>query len=142
MTCWRRSRLNPRKWKVQAQNTKAAQVAAALGSSAAKPQSLHELLVPLGSRGAEAIEELAALVHHAAQPAPPATLTPASSTITVPSACRRRIGTCFQGLGNADSDIGPVRRGDEHSPFKSMTYECGASRRPVTCVEDCARLRP
>src|SRR5256885_17241718 len=75
MTCWRRSRLNPRKWKVQAQNTKAAHVAAALGFSAAKPQSLDELLVLLGLRGSEVIEELAALVHHLDEPAPRGMIT-------------------------------------------------------------------
>src|SRR6266513_4730610 len=75
MTCWRRSRLNPRKWQVQAQNTKAARAAAALGFSAAKPQSLDELLVLLGLRGSEVIEELAALVHHLDEPAPRGMIT-------------------------------------------------------------------
>ena len=42
---------------------------AALGFSAAKPQSLDELLVLLGLRGSEVIEELAALIHHLDEPA-------------------------------------------------------------------------
>ena len=43
---------------------------AALGFSTAKPQSLDELLVLLGLRGSEVIEELAALVHELDEPAP------------------------------------------------------------------------
>ena len=43
---------------------------AALGFSTAKPQSLDELLVFLGLRGSEVIEELAALVHELDEPAP------------------------------------------------------------------------
>src|SRR5438034_10218464 len=41
----------------------------------------------------------------------------ASSTIAMPSAGQRRIGTRFLGPGCADSDIDPLRRGGEHSPF-------------------------
>jgi hypothetical protein len=48
---------------------------AALGFSTAKPQSLDELLVLLGLRGSEVIEELAALVHELDQPAPRGVIT-------------------------------------------------------------------
>jgi hypothetical protein len=48
---------------------------AALGFSAAKPQSLDDLLVLLGLRGSEVIEELAALVHELDEPAPRGVIT-------------------------------------------------------------------